>query len=105
MKFVSFLCLALTMSAADLIPLRQTDFSSGASGWRAWSARPEIAPKTFIDSGHGRQEHGSLAVSGNSNAAVYGGWEYVARGIMPGKWYRFAAYYRAEGLQTESLQV
>jgi len=75
------------------------------AGWTVWAARAEIAPKTFIDTTHSRNEAGSLAISGNSNAAEYGGWEYLAPGIAAGKWYRFAAYYRAEGLQDEALQV
>ena len=37
--------------------------------------------------------------------AAYGGWEYLAGDIEPGRWYRFQAYYRAEGLQSEPLQV
>jgi predicted amidohydrolase len=96
---------ALTLCAAEGLSIRQSAFDVNAPGWRPWSARPEIAPKTFIDRIHGRGEPGSLAISGNSNAAAYGGWEYLAEGITPGKWYRFAAYYRAEGLQTDSLQV
>ncbi|MBZ5594373.1 MAG: carbon-nitrogen hydrolase family protein [Acidobacteriia bacterium] len=75
------------------------------SGWTVWAARSEIAPKTFVDSTCYRGETGSLAISGNSNAAEYGGWEYRAPRISPGQWYRFAAYYRAEGLQDEASQV
>src|SRR5687768_9999632 len=105
MKPLMFACFALALNAAEQIPFRQTGFDASAPGWRAWSARPEIAPKTSIDRVHGRGEPGSLAVSGNSNAAAYGGWEYLAGGIKPGKWYRFVAYYRGEGLQDESLQV
>jgi len=44
-------------------------------------------------------------ISGNSNPAAYGGWEYQLSGIEAGKWYRFVAYYRAEGLLYEPLQV
>src|SRR5438309_382959 len=68
------------------------------AGWRTWAARHEIAPRTFVDSVHYRRAPGSLAISGNSNAAAYGGWEYPVANIEPGKWYRFTAYYRAEGL-------
>jgi predicted amidohydrolase len=75
------------------------------SGWTVWASRNEIAPRTFVDTICYRSEKGSLAISGNSNAAEYGGWEYLAGNITPGKWYRFAAYYRAEGLQDEALQV
>src|SRR5690242_18018143 len=95
-------------SAASL-RINQSAFKPGEngrpSGWTVWAARPEIAPRTFIDITRYRSEPGSLAISGNSNAAEYGGWEYLAAGITAGKWYRFTAYYRAEGLQDEALQV
>jgi predicted amidohydrolase len=95
--------------AAAPLRITQSAFKPGdgglPSGWSVWTARPEIAPKTFIDTTHYRSEAGSLAISGNSNAAEYGGWEYLAPGIAAGKWYRFAAYYRAEGLQDEALRV
>src|SRR5271169_608965 len=104
--------LMLLMSAGGAgSPLRvtQSAFRPGEgglpAGWSIWAVRPEIAPKTFIDTTHYRSEAGSLAISGNSNAAEYGGWEYLAPGIVAGKWYRFAAYYRAEGLHDETLQV
>jgi len=104
--------LMLLLSAGGVAaPLRvtQSAFKPGdgglPAGWSVWAARPEIAPKTFIDTTHYRSQAGSLAISGNSNAAEYGGWEYLAPGIAPGEWYRFAAYYRSEGLQDEGLQV
>jgi predicted amidohydrolase len=75
------------------------------TGWRTWAARDEIAPRTYVDQVRYRRTPGSLAISGNSNAAEYGGWEYTVRGIEAGKWYRFIAYYRAEGLQDDRHQV
>ncbi|MGE5647856.1 MAG: carbon-nitrogen hydrolase family protein [Acidobacteriota bacterium] len=89
-KAVLIVCLGATAWAAD--------------GWKPWAARPEIAPRTFIDSMHSRSGAGALAISGNSNAAAYGGWERPAA-VEPGKWYRFAACYRAEGLTFERGQV
>ena len=104
----ALLVLCTALSAAPLV-VRQSAFKSGEgglpSGWTVWAARAEIATRTFVDTTHYRTEPGSLAISGNSNAAAYGGWEYLAPGISAGKWYRFAAYYRAEGLEDESLQV
>jgi predicted amidohydrolase len=95
--------------AARPLPFRQSAFKAGPDGlppgWQVWSARPEIAPRTFVDDLIGRSGHGSLAISGNSNLAAYGGWEYTVAGVEPGKWYRFAAYYRAERLSCESRQV
>jgi predicted amidohydrolase len=102
------LCLAALASAAPL-HVQQTGFKPAAdglpAGWRTWAARPEIAPRTFVDLVHYRNAPGSLAISGNTNAAEYGGWEYAAPGVQTGRWYRFVAYYRAEGLQDERRQV
>jgi predicted amidohydrolase len=102
------LCFAALAAAAPL-HVQQAGFKPGAdglpAGWRTWAARSEIAPRTFVDLVHYRNAPGSLAISGNTNAAEYGGWEYAAAGVQPGRWYRFAAYYRAEGLQDERRQV
>ncbi len=99
---------ALGAMAAPL-NIHQTGFKPAANGypagWSVWSARTEIAPKTFIDTTHFRTGPGSLAIGGNSNSAEYGGWEYLASGIAPGHWYRFAAYYRSAGLQSLASQV
>lgn len=100
-------CAVLAWAAPVEIELStfQPSVNGVPAGWRTWAARPEIAPRTFIDSVHYRRGSGSLAISGNGNAAAYGGWEYPVSGIEPGKWYRFTAYYRAEALQHERLQV
>ena len=74
-------------------------------GWTVWSARPETAPRTFVDPLHYRTHPGSLAISGNSNPAGHGGWERRVTGITGGAWYRFVAYYRAEAVPAESWQV
>jgi len=108
MKHATLLLCAVIVSAADL-PVRQSVFQAGADGlppgWKIWAARPEIAPRAFVDKVHSRGAGGSLAISGNSNVAAYGGWEYTASPIEPGKWYRLAAYYRAEALRDEALDV
>ena len=46
-----------------------------------------------------------LAISGNGNAGVYGGWEYDVTGIQANSWYRFTAYYRSIGVHHESLAI
>jgi predicted amidohydrolase len=79
--------------------------SLNPAGWKPWAPRPEIAPKTFVDKLHHRGRAGALAVSGNSNPAAFGGWQYRAEGVQPGNWYRLRAYYRTEGVPNESLQV
>jgi predicted amidohydrolase len=101
--------LLLPAGAYAAVSVRQSGFHAGAEGlpvgWNTWAARPEIAPRTFLDSTHFRKGPASLAISGNSNAAAYGGWEYPVAGIEPGKWYRLTAHYRTEGVPHEQLQV
>jgi predicted amidohydrolase len=75
------------------------------AGWTMWSARPETAPRVFVDSLRSRNDGGSLAISGNSNLAGHGGWERRVDGVEPGAWYRFVAYYSAEAVPCESWQV
>lgn len=109
MKAAFLLLGAFAMSAPAQVHLKLSQFSGAAdsrpAGWTVWSPRAEIAPRAFVDTVHYRTSPSSLAISGNSNAAEFGGWEYNARDIEPGKWYRFAAWYRAEGAPHESLQV
>lgn len=74
-------------------------------GWTVWSPRPEIAPRAYIDAVHSHgSAGGSMALSGSSNPAVFGGWERESR-VEPGKWYRLKAWYRAEGLDYAPRQV
>lgn len=89
--------------------VHQSGFSAGRdgppAGWTTWSARPEIATKTFIDPVHHRSRPGSLAIYGDTNASAYGGWEFKVDGVEPGKWYRFSAYYCADGVPCEPWQI
>jgi predicted amidohydrolase len=109
MKSLFLLLCAACVSAAGPVGIQQSEFKLGAgsvpAGWTTWAPRPEIAPRTFVDMIHNRAKPGSLAISGNGNPAEFGGWEYAVQGIEPGKWYRFVAYYRAEGVRYEPLQV
>jgi predicted amidohydrolase len=98
MKYSALLLCGFAAHAASLI-------STPPSGWTTWAPRAEIAPRTFIDTVHYRTKAGSLAISGNSNPAAYGGWVYTAQGIAAGKWYRFQAYYRQQGASNERNQV
>jgi predicted amidohydrolase len=102
------LCTAGVVLAGSL-PFRQSGFNAGPSGapegWTAWSPRAEIAPRTFVDTVHNRGQQGSLAISGNSNPAVFGGWQYTASGVQPGKWYRLVAHYRTEGQIYQPLHL
>jgi predicted amidohydrolase len=111
MHFRSLFAAILSLGAATAatLPLNHSGFQAGAdgrpAGWKVWSPRPEIAPRGYIDPVHYRRQTGSLALSGNSNPAVFGGWECQVDGVEPGKWYRLTAYYRAEGVRYEPLQV
>lgn len=104
------LLLLATAAACCGAPLfHQSRFLAGPQGapegWKSWAARAEIAPRTFVDSIHSRGEPGSLAISGASNAAAYGGWERWVGGVVPGTWYRLTAWYRSQGVGYEPLQV
>ncbi len=109
MKRVIYLLAGAALCAPAQVHLKLAEFSPGIGGrpdgWAVWAPRPEIAPRTFVDRVRYRTAPGSLAISGNSNPAEFGGWEYTARGVQAGNWYRFAAWYRAEGAAYERLQV
>jgi len=65
-----FLC---GVATAASLHLRESAFVAAADGappgWSLWSARPETAPRVFVDPLHYRTRAGSLAISGNSNSA------------------------------------
>ena len=109
MKNLLFLVAAIFGSASGPLDVLHSGFRAGPDGmppdWAVWSARAEIAPRTYVDDRHDRAAPGSLAISGNGNAAAYGGWQHSVRGIEAGKWYRLSAYYQAAGLKYEPLQV
>ncbi|HEY1763583.1 MAG TPA: carbon-nitrogen hydrolase family protein [Opitutaceae bacterium] len=73
--------------------------------WSTWAPRDEIRPKCFVDSLHYRTEPGSLAISGNANAAEYGGWSRIVPGIRPGQYYRLVAYYRCQDVADERREI
>ena len=99
-------CLVLAaVSAHAETAVRVSGFSAVPTAWRAWAPRQEIAPRTFLEEVRYRTKAASLAVSGNSDPGAFGGWECTVPGVQPGRWYRFTAWYHAEGLTAESLQV
>jgi len=75
------------------------------AGWKTWAPRVDLMPRTFIDTVQFRGGPGSLAVSGNSNPAELGGWEYLVQGVRPGASYHFVAWYKAQGLTYEPVQA
>ncbi len=105
---VLLFALALGASAAPLHVVESAfEVTSDGlpAGWTAWAARPEIAPRTFVDPMRFRSGAGSLAISGASNAAEYGGWHRLVPGVEPGRWYRLTAYYQADGITDEALRI
>ena len=64
-------------------------------GWVTWTPREEISPKFGVDANGGRAGKGSLQIRGDGNSAAYGAWRTTVTGIVPGRSYRFTAYYRA----------
>ena len=109
MKTVVVTLLLCGAAAAGSLHIRESAFVAAKdgrpAGWTEWSARPETAPRVFVDPLRGRTSPGSLAISGNSNLAEHGGWERKVSGVAPGEWYRLAAYYRAEAVGCEAWQV
>lgn len=75
------------------------------AGWKMWSHREATAPKVSIDHTVTRSGQGALVVSGNSNLAVHGGWEYTIGEVTPNRWYRFTAYYKTQGVLHPTWQV
>jgi len=109
MKHLLIALAAVLTTGAGALNVVHSGFRAGPNGtppdWSVWSARSEIAPRAFVDERRNRDQPGSLAISGNGNAAAYGGWEHTVRGVDAGKWYRLVAYYQATGLKYEPLQV
>ncbi len=75
------------------------------AGWKMWSQRAATAPRVSRDETITRSGKGSLVVSGNSNAAVHGGWENTVDGVVGNQWYRFTAYFRTQGVAHPNYQV
>jgi predicted amidohydrolase len=99
-----FVWVLVSLSLLQAAPVWQQSGFSTTDGWTTWAHRPEIAPRTYLETVVSRGESGALAVSGNSNSAAYGGWERSIP-VSPGKWYRLTAHYRATGVTHEGLQV
>ncbi len=108
MRPLALVLLTGALSAASL-PVHETGFTAGPNGlpegWGVWSPRAEIAPRTFLDPERYRTRPSALAISGDGNAAEYGGWERAVPGVEAGAWYRFTAYYQCTGVPYESLQI
>ncbi|HYO79993.1 MAG TPA: carbon-nitrogen hydrolase family protein [Bryobacteraceae bacterium] len=104
MRLVLAVAAAAFLSPGAELRWKQSDFSDSA-GWKAWSPRSEIAPRTRIDRRHTRGGGTALLISGAGNPASTGGWKRVVPGTVPGRWYSLTAWYRAEGLTEEANQI
>jgi predicted amidohydrolase len=85
--------------------LEQSAFEGAASPWKTWSARPELAPRMYVDKRFSRGGPGALAISGNKVPGASGRWERTVDGVRPGAWYRLTAWYRGENLPNEANSV
>src|SRR5512134_3457063 len=96
-----------TASPAGSLKVTFSDFTNSQAGsvWQKWAQREEIQPRCYIDARTFRSAPNSLAISGNSNAAAYGGWSTVIEGIRPGQYYLMTAYYRAQWVPHQQFQV
>jgi predicted amidohydrolase len=74
-------------------------------GWTTWTPRPEIAPRFSVSPGRGHGGKGALAIDGNGSAAAIGSWRRRVEGIIPGRTYRFVAFYQAEGVPHERRSI
>ena len=104
MKTLLFLLAAGSVLAGE-VHYRQSGFGPNPEGWTVWSDRAETAPRTFVEPVISCGEPGSLAVSGNGNIGVYGGWQRKVAGVKAGDWYRFTARYRSTGVTSENWQI
>jgi predicted amidohydrolase len=80
------------------------DRSVAQEGWQQWTPRPELAPRCYIDPFTHRSPPDSLAISGNSNASAYGGWERTYE-VQAGKHYRAGGYYRTQSVKDPRRQI
>lgn len=105
MRLAYCLCLSVCLLDAEPLKVHLKNFEDAPSGWRTWSQRAATAPRTFVDTTTSHGGGGSLAVSGKGNALAHGGWERDIPDVEPGKWYRFAAYYRSQGVEHPVWQI
>jgi hypothetical protein len=93
---------------AERLKLELKDFTKAdgtATGWTTWAQREEIKPRCFVDTVNYRSAPDSLAISGNSNSAEYGGWVFPIANIKAGQYYQLTAYYRTRSVPYEQRQV
>ncbi len=94
-----------TADNAREIMLSQTSFSTCQQHWRPSAARDEILPTCAVDPHVSRTGgDGSLRIECKERVQ-YGGWTFAQKGITPGSWYRFDAYYLTKEVKNERQTV
>ncbi len=103
---LSALLFLITLAHASDSPktlARLADFSTlnrvggVPAGWTTWTPREEISPKFGVESTGGKTGRGALSIRGSGRAAAYGAWRSTVEGIVPGRTYRFTAWYKTSG--------
>lgn len=92
--------LSIPAKGAPVKPVADFHGFASEDGWTSWSPRSEIAPAFSIDRTGGRDGHGALKIEAR-NPREFGAWRRRVDGVVPGKTYRFTAYYRSRNVPRE----
>ncbi len=91
----------LILAASCIAP---QDSPAPPEGWKPWAPREEIRPRCAVDTEVFRSAPDSLSVSGDGNAAAYGGWTRDFP-VEAGKHYRLTAHFRLKDVRHPRLRV
>ena len=82
-----------------------SEFKTGDhSGWTQWSPREDISPRFDVSGKGGRSGDSALKIQTTAESN-FGSWRRRSSEIIPGKIYRFEAWYKSEGVQHEPRSV
>ena len=82
------------IALAGSSPVFADELSIPDSAWQSWSPREEIAPIFRRETEVGHTTAGSLSIESKGTPAAFGAWRTVVTNFVPGKTYRFEAWYR-----------
>lgn len=74
------------------------------SAWLQWSPRAEISPAFSVVPDLGRTGGPVLRIA-SRGSSQFGAWKRKVHQVRPGSFYRFTAWYKADGLQHEARSV
>ncbi|MDO8543887.1 MAG: carbon-nitrogen hydrolase family protein [Opitutaceae bacterium] len=77
---------------------------AAAADWKPWSPRDEISPQFSFDPAGGRNGGGALKLAARL-PSDFGAWRRQIPNLRGGTTYRFAAWYRASGVENERRSV